>query len=77
MVEDFQKIKKKLEGIGRSAGKLLTSKGKRTILKKPKTKLPSTDPEKFISRGLGNRALVRKGRTGYFNEDTIGESKWL
>ena len=50
-------------------------KGK--FLKKPKAKLPSTDPKKFITEGLGKQSLVREGRTGYFNEEMMEEAKWL
>jgi hypothetical protein len=47
------------------------------FLKKPTQKLPSTDPKKFITRGLGRQSLVREGRTGYFNEEMMEEAKWL
>ena len=52
------------------------SKGKRTILKKPKAKLPSVNPSKFIQSKV-NHSLVKEGRTGYFNEEYEREIKWL
>jgi hypothetical protein len=48
------------------------------LLKKPKAKLPSTDPKRFITSGMGRPSLVREGRTGYFDEEYMGEKiKWL
>lgn len=69
--------KKKVEGIGKSAMNLLTSRGQHTILRKPTAKLPSTDPKKFITKGMGKQSLVREGRTGFFNEEMMEETKWL
>lgn len=57
-------------------GKPKKYKGK--LLKKPKAKLPSVNPKTFVTRGENGRALVRKGRTGYFKEEYIRENqKWL
>jgi hypothetical protein len=74
MVEDFQKMKKELTKLKKKAK---TKKGlfKGKVLSKPTAKLPSTDPKKFI-RGGGDR-LVREGRTGFFNEEMMEETKWL
>jgi hypothetical protein len=48
------------------------------ILKKPQAKLPSTDPKKFITKGMGKQSLVKEGRTGYFNEEYMEEKiNWL
>jgi hypothetical protein len=75
--EKIDLAKKRLSGIGQSAMKLLTSKGERTILQKPTAKLPSTDPKKFVTSGLGRPSLVREGRTGYFNKEMMEEAKWF
>ena len=50
---------------------------KKRILSKPKAKLPSTDPKKFLTHGLERQSLVREGRTGYFNKEMMEEAKWL
>jgi len=50
-------------------------KGK--ILKKPTAKLPSYNPEKMIMKGISNQALVREGRSKYFDEEYREEIKWL
>ncbi len=50
-------------------------KGK--FLKKPTVKVPSVDPKKFITKGLGHQGLVKEGRTGYFNKEMMEETKWL
>ncbi len=50
-------------------------KGK--ILKKPTVKPPSVDPKKFITQGAGHQALVKEGRSGYFNKEMMEETKWL
>jgi hypothetical protein len=48
------------------------------LLKKPEAKLPSTDPKRFITSGMGRPSLVREGRTGYFDEEYMEEKiKWL
>ena len=47
------------------------------ILKKPTAKVPRVNPRKFITQGLSNEPLVRKGRTGYIKEEMIKETKWL
>jgi hypothetical protein len=53
------------------------TKSKR-LLKKPQAKLPSTDPKKFITKGMGKQSLVKEGRTGYFNEEYMEEKiNWL
>ena len=53
-------------------------KYKKKLLKKPKAKMPSIDPKRFITSGLGKQELVSEGRTGYFNEEYIKEKQnWL
>lgn len=47
------------------------------ILKKPIAKLKGIDSEKFITKGLVKQALVREGKTGYFNKELMEEAKWL
>jgi hypothetical protein len=69
-------VKKRIEGIGKSAVTLLTSKGKHTILKTPTQKLPSYDAKKIIMKGE-RQVLVREGRTGFFNRELMEEAKWL
>lgn len=73
MVKDkkLKKLEKEL--------KKLKSKGflSKKILSKPTAKLPSTNPKKFITRGLGNQPLVKEGKIGYFNEEYQEEIKWL
>lgn len=76
MVEDLKKIKRELSTLKKKKSKKKgIFKGKQ--LKKPETKLKKIDPKKFITRGLSEGKLVREGKTGWFNEETIGESKWL
>lgn len=50
-------------------------KGK--FLKKPKVKIESISPQKFISGKRESHSLVREGRTGYFNDEYKKEMKWL
>lgn len=73
--EKIELAKKRLSGIGDSAAKTFLSRGKRTILKKPKAKLPSVSPKKFAGGFQGG--LVREGRTGYIKSEEIKKTKWL
>lgn len=51
-------------------------KGK--ILRKPKAKITSINPERFITKGLGDTPLVKKGKVGYIEEEMIEEKvKWM
>ena len=90
MVEDFKKIKedrdkfkKKLDTPKKIEPKKVPKLGKNLqkvgnkILKKPKAKIRSVDPKKAITQGMGKRALVSEGRTGYFKKEYVKESKWL
>jgi hypothetical protein len=46
------------------------------ILKKPKVTLKKISAEKIILKN-GNQALVKEGRTGFFNKEMVEETKWL
>ena len=71
-------VKKKVDGVKDRLAKRFTSKGERTFFSKPTAKPPrKVDPKKFITQGLSNEPLVRKGRTGYIKEEMIKETKWL
>jgi hypothetical protein len=51
-------------------------KGK--LLSKPKIKIESISSTKLISPQKGeHHALVKEGRTGYFNDEYEKEMKWL
>ena len=65
-----EKVKKEKEK--KSSG---IFKGK--FLKKPKLGIKSISPEKVLTSGMGHHALVREGRTGYFNDEYEREMKWL
>ena len=73
--EKVESVKSKLSQLeGRAVKRLFGGK----LLKKPKAKLPSTDPKRFITSGLGKQELVSEGKTGYFNEEYIKEKQnWL
>jgi len=77
MVEDFSKIKKELARLKKKQKKKV-KKGLLKGPKKPKAKLPSTDPKKFISQGLVKQPLVKKEKTGYFDTEYMEEKiRWL
>lgn len=67
------KKKSKFEKLGGSVAR----KFKKIKKTKPTAKIKGINPEKFITKGLGKPVLVREGKTGYFNEEYVGETKWL
>ena len=69
--------KEKIERLGNIVGRIEKRLLSGKLLKKPKAKLPSTDPKGFITRGLGKPKMVSEGRTGYFNSEMMEETKWL
>jgi hypothetical protein len=72
VLEMYEKARK-----GVKKGKKVKKRKEKKFIKKPKAKLPSVDPKKFITKGLGHTPLVGEGRTGYFNQEMMGERKWL
>ena len=70
-------VKSRISGVGKSVAKTFTERGKHTILSKPTAKVPSVSPTKFVSRTISNAPLVREGRTGFFKEEMMEETKWL
>ncbi len=71
--ERGEKIKR-LEAIGSRVSKRLFGQ---KLLKKPTAKVPSVNPQRFISKDSARQSLVREGRTGYFNQEMMEEAKWL
>lgn len=82
MVEDFKKIKSELSDLKKKKNKKrvdsVVKKLSKGFLKRPKTKLPSVNPKKFITYNLKEQALVKEGRTGHFNKEYMEEKiNWL
>ncbi len=64
----------RVKKIGSRAIKRLTA-GK--ALRKPTAKLPNYSARKVLMKGANQGALVREGRTGFFNDEYVKETKWL
>lgn len=73
-----KKIGKGVDVIYKGTSKKITSKGKRTILRKPTAKVKSVSPQGFISGGLVKQNKDNGNKTGYIKEEMMEDRiSWL